>query len=493
MIDFCSLLDWISSRIRPSDPVELSFECEKRQFQRLATVGGHAHCGDYGPFQITNISFGGARIQVTDQAFLAALQPGTDISIRLIFPGLRLETKMQVCSISQAGELGCSFTCLTEPQERMLSDFLKPGVIGSSFHEVSAPAATSPDQNVRLRHFQGQDGAQIFLWQTLEGDVVKQEYYFLDYVITMQKSRQTLRTGRVSNAVGSGSSEAFGRIAPDRIVFFNVPSFRALRMGKSILELSSLPAEAKDHLLSGIASEEKRLYRRYSLREHDAQVRFYHTFYPDQPFPVGNLSFSGVALLFPDDFAADNLAGQHDLSGFLAIGTYRYPASITVVYCNRQALGGVLTLINDQGKAAVAEFLAPRLLGQSLEEDTPPGAVPAAVAERAKAYYFTGLHNTHVLTLMVPGGCMALGRIVFMDCVLAFDGQMLTEYQCPRGTVFPPSWELPPDLVDAMPLVSADLVAACRLLLAAAALPTEVREGWNRVLPTLSRKRSSAR
>ncbi len=483
---FQDLLNWITGRRPPVEPTPAPGAArERRRFQRIDLSDGVLTVDEAGPFPVTNLSYGGLRFDLkgTDQP--PAFPAGRVFAARVTLFQSQMTVSLKVCNV--LGTLvGCSFENLSPVHSRLIGDFLKPRIIGASLQEINASALQNREPGLRLRWFQGDDGAQVFLWQTLEGEAVKQEYYFLDYVITWDNRQRVLQTGKMRTEAGKAG---YGRIDPSAVAFFQVPSHRALKMGKVILENSSLPPEVRDPMLNGIVREERRLYQRYVLRKTDAGLRFFPGTAREGALPVANLSFNGLAVALPEENLRQGLVRGQILEGELQIGDRFLPVRVVLAYVTPQVAGGFMKVLDEAQGEVLAAYLAPRLLGQALEEmPAPVDETPFAPAG-ARSYLFVGLHNPHLLTMVAPGlggssGAPRLvhGRIAFMDKVLSWERSALAAYTCPCGVVFPRDWDLPPDLVERLPAVPADLVEMCRLMVEAAPLPEEVKAVWGKAL-----------
>ncbi len=492
---FQDLLNWITGKRPPETPPSaVSAPRERRRFQRIDLPDGLVTIGQRGPFPVTNLSYGGLRFDLAlapdaghpgspDTAGKGGgAEPfpvGQIFDARVNLHHVQLAVSLKVCNI-QGTLIGCSFERLSATQSRILSDILKPRIIGASLQEIDAAAIQNRDPGLRLRWFQGDDGAQIYLWQTLEGQTVKEEYYFLDYVITWDNRQQVLQTGRLrQEACGKAG---YGRIDPSSVVFFQVPSHRALKMGKVILEHATLPPAVRDPLLNGMVREERRLYHRYVLKEVDAGVKFHLGRNREGTLGVANLSYNGLAVMIPEQQLPRALARGQELEGEIQIGERFIRVRVQLAYVTAQVAGGFMRLLEPGQNEVLAAFLAPRLLGQALEELPAPMEETPFAPSGARGYLFVGLHNTHLLAMITTGPRLVHGRIAFMDRILTWERNALVAYSCPCGVVFPRDWELPSDVVERLPEVPAELRQMCLLMIESAPLPEEVRTVWAAVL-----------
>ncbi|HEY9072256.1 MAG TPA: PilZ domain-containing protein [Candidatus Ozemobacteraceae bacterium] len=479
-MDFRQLLNWITGRAAGEQaPEQAPAQSERRRFQRIGLSDGLVWLNAAGPFSVLNLSYGGIKFEIPGEAADRPLPGvGETIEARIQLGNVRFSTRLTICN--RFGTVfGCSFSGLTPAAARLMSDFLKPRILGASITEIDSSRLQHKDGDLRMRWFQGEEGTQIFLWQSLEGEIVKQEYYFLDYIITWNQRTQTFQTGRLRDEHGKSG---FGRIDPSTVVFFKIPSHRALQMGRKILECAALPAEARDQMLANLAREERRLYQRYVVRAEERAPRLLLDGEGSRTLVVTNLSAGGIAFLTPETGAASIGSRGDLLSGRLELGGAPLSVKVRIMYATPQTVGGSLEPASPEDADAFARFLAPRLLGQSLEElPTPLEELPTAF-RTARAYLHIGLHNTHVISIVAPDGTLTAGRISFMDHILVWERSSLAAWKCPGGIVFPRDWELPLDILEREPQPPEHLPPTCREMIAAAALPPEVAAAWERVL-----------
>jgi len=477
-MDFKNLLSWITGR-RTEDAVSepVRTQSERRRFQRIGLEDGLVWLREHGPFPILNLSYGGIKFELAQKpAEMPFPEAGQTIEAHVQLGNARLSTNLTVRN--RSGTLfGCSFSGLTPASARLVSDFLKPRIIGASLAEIDSTRLQNQEPGLRMRWFQGEEGTQIFLWQSLDGELVKEEYYFFDYIITWHQQTQKLQTGRLESKQGK---TGFGRIDPSTVVFFKVPSHRALRIGRKILEYATMPAEARDQMLANLMREERRLYQRYIVRAGDQAPYFTPDGAHHHHLVVANLSANGIAFLPPEE-GFGMIGGRGELlTGRLELDGSALPVHVRIVYTSRQMIVGTLELSGTTGIDEIARFLAPRLLGQSLEElPTPLDELPLSFRS-SRAYLHVGLHNTHVISVVAPDGNLTAGRIVFMDHVLVRECSATTSWKCPGGIVFPRDWELPLDILEHQTAVPGHLVETCREMIDAAPLPAEVTTAWKR-------------
>lgn len=480
LMNFGDLLDWICGKKPEQELQEVKAERERRQFFRIDLSDGEVFLDERGPFSIVNLSYGGMRINLSDDEFLKNVKPGDEFSGKIRFENVHFSADIIVRSIMK-NDLGCAFQNLPTTFSRILGDFLKPRILGASLQEINSSSLKNHDENLRLRWFQGEDGTQIFLWQALDGEVVKEEFYFLDYIISMDLKKDNFQVGSTHQ---EGSLKAgFGRIDTNSIAFFKVPSFRALKMGRAILESAAVPMEARAKLLASIVKEERRLYNRYILGESDRQIHFALKDSPDTPLRIFNLSLQGIAFMAPDmDAQRKQFAEGTKIEGKVVLPEAELDAKVAFVYIHNHIMGGNLTLCNKSDEESLAMFLAPRLLGQSLEEVPPPSEMKPFAPSESRAYLFIGFHNTHLLSLVAQKNRLVFGRICFMDFALVYERDKLTTYSCPRGIIFPSDWDLPLELVEKQAENSVSHIEACQQMLESGNIPAEVVASWKSVL-----------
>jgi len=477
---FKHLLNWITGKPSEEAAPELAqLQSERRRFQRIGLEDGLVWLGDQGPFSILNISYGGIKFEIPAvQSDGGAIPVGQVLEANIQLGNVRFATDLKICNRFDT-VFGCSFVGLKPAASRLVSDFLKPHIIGASLTEIDGSRLQHHAPNLRMRWFQGEEGTQIFLWQTLEGEIVREEYYFLDYIITWNQETQVFQTGKLRPDQGKSG---FGRVDPSTVVFFKVPSHRAIRMGRKILECAALPLEARDQMLANLIREEKRLYQRYIVRAGDQAPRFTPDGKPGQHLVVANLSVSGIAFLTPEEDVGA-IGGRGELlTGRLELEGGVVPIHVRIVYVTSQMIGGTLELAGTAGSDEIARFLAPRLLGQSLEELPSPLEELPQSFRSSRVYLHVGLHNTHVISAVNPDGSLLAGRIAFMDHVLVWERGGLASWKCPGGIVFPRDWELPLDILEREAAIPEHLRGICLEMIESAELPSEVIAAWKKVL-----------
>ncbi|HNV69104.1 MAG TPA: PilZ domain-containing protein, partial [Candidatus Ozemobacteraceae bacterium] len=362
-MNFRSLIDWIAGRKAPEAATQAATGSERRRYSRLTLTDGEARVVGHEPIPVVNLSFGGVRLALPDSEKSEDWTVGKTLQATIILGSIQFDTGMQVCNV-WGREIGCSFQGSSLGVARLISDYLKPRLLGASLREIKSAQPRAVGKDLRLRWFQGDNGTEVYLWERLDGGLVKEELFFLDYCVSWEESGDGLRTARV--AEGSGR-QGYGRMDQSSMVFFRIPSHRALRMGQVILLSSSLPPEVRDRFLARMAQEERRLYSRYILGSEDAQIRLTLPTLSTHPLSVVNLSLHGIAFLRPEK---SSLTSSPAISweGVLFLNQQEIAVQFKPAFSHGNIMGGSLHFKHLAGSEAVAAYLAPRLLGQSLEE-----------------------------------------------------------------------------------------------------------------------------
>ncbi len=478
-MNFRHLLDWIAGRLSEPNVMPGEPPRERRQFPRIGIKDCDAAMDGKGPFPITNISYGGIRTEIDDPVHVDCLKVGARITGDLRLQSLHLRLQLTVCNKVQ-NQVGCAFFGLTPNQAQVLTEFLKPQVLGASILEVSSPLMQSRDPNRKLRMFQGSDGTRILLWQSPDGAVLGEEFYFLDYVLSWNSDQKILRTGKVRDPNGKPRA---ARPDPETVEFFDIPSHRAMKIGKAILESAFLPPEARDQILEGIVKEERRLYNRFVLREKIDHAVFHSKHPYEGVFPVANLSLHGLAIVLTPEFSARKITRGNELTGTLEVGGPPLPARIKVIFRRGEIVGGNLEIQGEANQERLARYLAPKILGQSLEEIRLPLDEMPEEAQRTEKNLFLGLNNTHLVSVVDTEGNLVLGRMVFTDQVLVFDCGRLVAFKCPSGVIFPRDWELPAEFLEKLAEIPDITCFMAREILEGASLPERISSAWKRILP----------
>lgn len=472
MLDFSKLIKWLSRTEKREADTAVATR-EKRRFQRIDLGGCHAFIGEEGPFSVENLSFGGLRLNLKNWSDIGSIQKSDLLSCRLQLCEVQIIVELQIKNIFSPF-VGFSFHQIQATEAAIISDFLKPRIIGFSMREIDGAKLRSEHPDLKMRWFQGDDGTQIFLWQTKDGENRIQEFYFLDYVVSWNKNEAGIKTGTIKSKKGG----SYGRISHDSVVFFRVPSYRALKLGRVILESACLPAEAIDNLVKEILAEEKRLYHRYIIKE--GNIVFSPHDQPELKISVVNLSTTGIALLVDENFSPKPGTEIH---GTLQLMSERVNLNVGLIYRRNSIIGGSIRETTTHAAVTLEKFLAPRLLAQYLENVPPPAEMPAYAPPSARSYLFTGLHNTHILALIdSANGKLVCGRIAFMDRAISVRRNKISELHCPEGLIFPGDWETDISMIRAAESVSPEVVELCREIIAAAAIPEELLKAWQQAL-----------
>jgi hypothetical protein len=466
MLDIARLIDWLSGT-GIQEKSSSSSHSERRQFERLPLQDCSIYLGPDGPFPLLNLSFGGMRVDLGRYEKLAELKIGQELNCDIFLENILINNRIMIRNLEN-GLAGCAFAKFSATEARIVNAFLKPRILGFSLREIDNARLRNEDENLRMRWFQGKDGTQIFLWQTMSGENVKQEFYFLDYFIGWQNNQEDLKTGIIKES----SKKSFGRLSPESVAFFNMPSYRALKLGRTILSSSRLPADAKDHLFKSITREEKRLYHRYVIKNNEV------CFVPDQQpnllIPVLNLSLQGIALLTTPDFRFDR---KKQFSGTLQLATQQIRVLFKPAYEEAHFCGGSIEG-DDEAMQKFSEFLAPRLLAQYLEKVPAPIEVPMKTGSGVSVSLFTGLHNTHVLSLVGPDAKLLGGRIVFMNNIVRYHLNSLKLYRCSESVIFPGDWDIPAHILHDEKDLDEQARYFCKELLENSQVADATKEAW---------------
>jgi len=266
------------------------------------------------------------------------------------------------------------------------------------------------------------------------------------------------------------------------VIYFNIPSHRALGIGKTILQNTTLPPETRERLVTAILSEERRLYSRYVLKGTEHRLRFFIDRSRTRSLDVANLSYRGIALVLNESEDCNGLVKGATLTGELAIGEEFVPSIVKIGFRRDQVIGGSLDISGDENLIIFGKFLAPRILGQSLEETPAPLDELPFAPKGARCYLHLGVHNTHVLTVLRTDGVLAMGRIVFMDQVLVYERSTLNAWRLSSGIIFPRDWELPSENLEKEARASSFARIIAAEMVNAGTLAPEVQKAWAEVL-----------
>lgn len=481
-MNFRSLIDWIAGRTAPAASDHVSSGSERRRFSRLSLSDGEARIAGLPAMPIVNLSFGGLRLKLPEGTPPEDWPLGKTTPASLVLGSIQFETDLRVCN-TWGREIGCSFVGASAGLTRLLSEFLKPRLLGASLREIKSAQPRSIGPDLQLRWFQGDDGTEVYLWEKLDGGLVKEELFFLDYCVSWEKEGDGLRTAKVAEGTGR---QGYGRMDQNSLVFFRIPSHRALKMGQVIMLASTIPSEARDRFLARMALEERRLYSRYVLGTSDHPIILHLKALSASPLEIVNLSLHGLAFLRPEGFSPESTPPAGQWEGTLHLPDQIISIRFRLVYTHENVAGGALEVAEASAGEALAAFLAPRLLGQSLEEH------PATLDElpprprNSQTSLFIGVHNTHLLSVLTAEGDLHLGRLAFMDRVMVFERKTLKLFSCSRGIIFPREWDLPSGQTEPIAQISDEFLEVCRHMLASSRLSASLIKAWETVLDKTS-------
>ncbi|GAB4278540.1 MAG: hypothetical protein Kow0029_21880 [Candidatus Rifleibacteriota bacterium] len=470
MLNPTKILSWLSSTEKNNSSEALTYS-DRRKFQRLNLNDCRVFIGDHGPFEVLNLGFGGLRFDISSFEQIGDLKIGQKLNCDIFLENIVINNRVIVKNLV-GNSIGCAFSNLSTTESRVLKDFIKPRILGISIREIESSKLHNNNQELQMRWFQGTDGIQIFLWQTHDGQHVMQEFYFLNYFMSWENKSETFKTGIIKSPKFTG----FGQISPDAIAFYKVPPYRALKLGHTILKYSDLPDIAKEKLINEISKEERRLFHRYLVKE--SGIKFCPVDFPALSLEVLNLSQSGIALLKNPRI---NVLKGNKLSGTLKLAKNQLQATIEIAYVENQCCGGNLGICKENIEK-YSTFLAPRLLAQYLEKVPATIEIPRFAHPQARVFLYTGIHNSHILSLVSPEGELIAGRIAFIDKALNFYQNKLIEYECKERTILPCEWEIPKHLVNAESKPEKASVEFCTELIKISELEQEVKKAWLEVL-----------
>ena len=476
-MNFSQTLNWILGRSKPESPAEPTLpQTERRVSPRLNYSEGVVEILGVGEFPLFDLAQTGISLNTKDHPILANPQSGMVLPSRIRLGGVFFETDLRVCSLRQGG-IGCTFGNMPAGHYHVLNDFLKPRMLGASLREIR-----KIEDN--RRWFQGNEGTQIFFWTNPEGGLDKAEFYFMDYVICFDGKNRSLRTGVIRSPFWGGG----GYEVPEdgTIAYHETPSYRALKLGHIILEHGSLPEDIYLNLASILYREEKCTFSRVILGESDRNIRFE---FSDESgsavLRVASLCSTAISAILPD---ADATAKRKIPSGTILNGTLHLldrvlPAIFKVVFQHDFLIGGALKLQQASDAESFASFLTPRLLGKSLESAAPPAETKPFAPNRSWTSLYVGIHNTHLLSLVMRPESLLYGRLVFGDRILLWDKNTLSAYSCPQGLIFPTDWDIVTSNREKITNDDPVLLSTVRDILQSARITHEVRVAWEAVLP----------
>ncbi|NLI79905.1 MAG: hypothetical protein GX442_26100 [Candidatus Riflebacteria bacterium] len=480
-MSFTDLLRWILGREQEPETPAAASPKEHRASPRLNFSQGVVQVQGVGDFPLVNLSQGGLALHTRDHPILARAPAGMVLPAKIRLGSVFFETDLKVVAL-EGGDVGCAFGTLPPAHSRALADFLKPRILGRSLREIDATALKATDPALRLRWFQGDEGTQLFCWTDGDEGPERMEFYFLDSLVSCEKRGRNLQTAYVR-------TQALGPVGPaDRaaIAYHPAPSYRVLRLGRTIVEHSPLPAPIKNLLEDLLFREEKCSFSRVVMADRDRNVVFeMEARSGSLALPVVSLSSNSMTLLPPESLPLKDIAEGDVYQGMLRLPDRKLALTFKVLFRQDYLLGGGLKLIRPCDVEALSAFLAPRLLGKSLETLPPPAETRPFAPQGSRASLFVGIHNTHLLSLVVPPDRLVYGRLVLGDRAIVFDRNALTAYACPRGFIFPTEWDIATGSLERIPHDDPALLAAIHEVLQSARLPEEVRLSWTTALPTV--------
>ncbi len=481
-MNFNQMMDWILGRSIP----EPAAESTKQQPQKAAErrISHRLSCSDVmvqitgaGEFPLVDLAQGGLSISVKDNQLPEKPEVGTLLPARLRLGSVFFDIDLKVCSI-RIGEIGCAFSDMPAGHSRALHDFLKPRKLGLSLREIKSTEAN-------LRWFQGEEETQIHYWSNPDGGFDKADFYFMDYLIAFDGKTNSLRTGFVQTPfLGGGSHGIPGQGA---IVFHATPSYRALRLAHIIFEQGTLPEDIYLNLAGIMYREEKCTFSKVAIGESDRNITFE---YSDDSGPVilrvASLCSTAISAVLPDSPNKRKIPYGTLLNGVLNLPKQKIPAVFKVVFQHDFIVGGGLKIQQTSDNESMSSFLAPRLLGKSLEMAEPPAEMPPFAPRGARPHLYTGIHNTHILSLITHPEHLIYGRMVFGDRVIVWDKNLLTAYAYPQGLVFPSDWNIVISPRDKVPHDDPVLIATMKEILHSSCVSDEIMKAWQAILPKVN-------
>lgn len=468
------MMNWVLGRETIPVPVEKVPQSERRVSPRLNYSDGVVEIIGAGEFPLIDLAQGGLAICTKEHPGLADLKPGMLLPAKILLGSVFLETDLKICSANDH-KIGCAFGNMPAGHYRVMNDFLKPRMLGASLREIRS-------RETGLRSFQGDDETQILFWARPEGGFDKAEFYFLDYIICFDGKTNSLRTGFTPNQFQGGRNH--GIALPGTHSFHETPSYRALKFGHRIFESASLPEDIYLTLAGIMYREEKCSFSRVLLGEKDRNITFEFTNASQTlSLRVISLCSTAISVVLPDDSTHEKIPQGTILNGILRLPDQAMPAVFKVVYQHDFLIGGGLKLQQEKDRDIFSSFLLPRLLGKSLELiDSPAETMPFA-PRGSRVSLSVGIHNTHLLSLLMPPDKLLYGRLVFSDRIIIWDKESLAAFECPLGFVFPSDWDTALNNRDRLPHDDPVLIYTVKEILQSARLPEDVLKAWENVLP----------
>lgn len=476
-MEFSRMMNWILGRASTPEAVEKVAQAERRVSPRLNYADGVVEIIGTGEFPLIDLAQGGLALCPKEHPNLADLKPGMLLPAKILLGSIFLETDLKVCS-AHDNNIGCAFGNMPAGHYRVLNDFLKPRMLGASLRETRS-------RESGLRCFQGDDETQILFWTDPEGAFEKAEFYFFDYVICFDGKARSLRTGFTPNQLQGARNH--GNTCPGTHLYHETPSYRALKIGHGIFESAALPEDIYLTLASIMYREEKCTFNRVLLGEKDRNVTFEFTdAAKTTSLRVASLCSTAISVLLPDDAPQEKIPQGTLLNGILRLPDRALPAVFKVVFQHDFLIGGGLKLLHESDRDSFASFLLPRLLGKSLELIDSPAETKPFAPRGSRVSLSVGIHNTHLLSLLMPPDKLLYGRLVFSDRIIIWDKESLSAFECPLGFVFPSDWDLALNNRDKFPHDDPVLLNTVKEILQNARLPEDVLAAWKKALPHLS-------
>lgn len=471
-MNFNQTMNWILGRnVEPVAKKVVDEKKERRVSLRLDFAEGVAQIEGYGDFQIIDLSQGGLSFAAAGAS--SDFSVGDMLPARIRLASVFFENELQVCSVRNE-EIGCSFTPLPLGHARILNEFLKPRRLGGSIREIRAT-----EKN--LRYFQGDEETQIMYWTDAEGNFASADFYFMNYLVTINGKENSLRTAFVQTPFLGGTR--YGVQGQGTLIYHDTPSYRALKIGHLILNHSSLPEEIFLDLGSIMFREEKCTFSRVILGEHEKNIDFAFTDEQgDARLKLISLCSNAFSALLPDMPPKRTLPPGTVLEGKLKLPDREILATLKVIFQQDFVIGGSLKIAEETEKEFFASFLVPRLLGKSLEASKAPAEAKPFAPDRGQATLYVGIHNTHLLSLLVDEK-LFYGRLVFGNSIILFEKNKLTAFSCDQGIVCPSDWEIIANPRERIVQDSPELINAVREILTHSAIKAEVLKAWENILP----------
>ncbi len=474
-MNFNQTMNWILGRnVEPIAKKPVVEKKERRVSLRLDFSEGVVQIADIGDFQIIDLSQGGFSFVASGSA-ADDFKVGDSFQARIRLASVFFENEPQVCSIRNE-EIGCSFKTLPLGHARILNEFLKPRRLGSSIREIKAT-----EKN--LRYFQGDEETQIMYWTDSEGNFENADFYFMNYLVSVNGKENSVKTAFVQTPFLGGNR--YGVQGQGTLIHHESPSYRCLKLGHLILDHASLPEDIYLDLGSIMFREEKCTFSRVILGKQEKNIDFVFTDeHGDARLKLISLCATAFSALLPDMPPKRTLPPGTVLEGRLKLPDREVRATLKVVFQQDFVIGGSLKTTEESEKEMLASFLVPRLLGKSLEASKPPAEAKPFAPDGGHTTLYVGIHNTHLLSLLVDER-LFYGRLVFGNSIILWEKNKLSAFSCDQGIVCPSDWEIVANPRERIVQDSPELINAVREILTHSEVKTEVKKAWETVLPRL--------